>query len=152
MSGFAPPVPVPSNVLPSPEKTGAAIGTDMQMYALPDHQHPRLTSATQVTLDANGLATVVFTRSFPAEPAVDLTPIAPGGTQPVTLQVDSFVMTGANYTGCIIKGFRGQATTLAAVTVVGISVAVGAQTVTPFSAPAASGVRVSVIALMNSNP
>lgn len=145
-------IPIPADFVPPGEKTGGSVGADSVMYARADHQHPRLTSATIVTLDSNGLATVAFTRSFPVEPSVDLTPIAPGGTQPVALQVDSWVMTGADYTGCIVKGFRGQSTTLAAVTVVGISVAVGSQTVNPFSAPAASGVRVSVIALQTSTP
>lgn len=144
-------IPRPADFIPPTEKTGGAIGSDAAMYARADHQHPRITSATVVTLDSNGLATVAFTRSFPAEPSVDLTPITPGGTQPVALQVNSWVMTGADYTGCIVKGFRGQDTSLAAVQVLGISVAVGSQTITPFSAPAASGVRVSVIALMNSS-
>lgn len=150
--GSVVPPPIPADFVPSGEKTGGAIGVDAAMYARADHQHPRLTSATTGFLDSNGLATVAFTRVFPTKPSIDLTPIAPGGTQPVALQLDSWVMTGADYTGCIVKGFRGQATNLAAVQVLGISVAVGAQTITPFSAPAASGVEFSCIALQTSAP
>ena len=46
----------------------------------------------------------------------------------------------------------GVDTSLAAVTVLGISVAVGSQVISPFSAPAANGVKVSVIALATSTP
>jgi hypothetical protein len=143
------PPPMPADATPSSESRTGSVGATSDRFARADHQHPRLTSATIVTLDGSGLATATFTRSFPVEPSVDLTPIAPGGTQPVALQVDSWVMTGPDYTGCIVRGYRGAPTTLAAVSVVGISVAVGSQTVNPFSG-SASGVRVSVIALQNS--
>lgn len=118
------------------------------LFAMGDHKHPRLTSATLVTLDGSGLATATFTRTFANMPSVDLTAIVPGGTQPVALQVESWVMTGADYSGCVVRGYRGQTTSLAAVTVLGVSVAVGGQTLNAFAA--APGVMVSVIALQNS--
>lgn len=155
LAALAATVPSAETSLPSVESKDGAAGPDMTKFTAGKHSHPRLTSATIVTLDAGGLSTATFTRSFANEPSIDLTPIAPGGAQPVALQVESWVRevvsptpSGA-YVGCVVKGFRAAPTTLAAVTVATVSVAVGAQTVTPFSGPAA-GVRVSVIALQNS--
>ena len=91
---------------PSSEQTGGSAGSVAGQFAMGDHRHPRLTSVTKSTLAGDGTATVAFTRSFTTEPGLVLTPIAPGGTQPVALQVDSWVMTGADYTGCVIKGYR----------------------------------------------
>lgn len=137
-------VPAPANVAPKGEARSAATGAQSMKYALEDHQHPRLTSATIVTLDGTNTATVTFTRTFAAEPSIDLTPIAPGGTQPVILQVDSWIQDGGGlYTGCVIRGYRmntlpASLTLLTAL--VNFSVSSGS----------ASGVRVSVIALQNS--
>lgn len=155
MPSFAPPVdtsdlakksdvPAAATTAPKGEARSAGIGAQSMKYALEDHQHPRLTSATIVTLDATNTATVTFTRTFAVEPSIDLTPIAPGGTQPVILQVDSWVQDGGGlYTGCVIRGYRMNtlpATLTLLTALVNFSVSSGS----------ASGVRVSVIALQNS--
>lgn len=137
-------IPAPANTAPKSEARNAGIGAQAMKYALEDHQHPRLTSATIVTLDGANTATVNFTRTFAVEPSIDLTPIAPGGTQPVILQVDSWITDGSGlYTGCVIRGYRMNTlpATIALLTAL-ISFSV--------SSGSASGVRVSVIALQNS--
>lgn len=137
------PPPMPADSTPSSESRMGAVGSQSERYARADHQHPRLTSATTHTLDASGLATVTFTRTFATEPAVDLTPIAPGGTQPVILQVDSWIMSGGTYTGCVVKGYRLNtlpATLTLLTALVNFSISSGS----------VNGVRVSVIALQNS--
>jgi hypothetical protein len=63
-----------SDGMPKPEGGVAAPGGQKQIpYA--DHVHPRLTATGRGTLDANGLATVDFTQTFDAEPAVTVTSI-----------------------------------------------------------------------------
>lgn len=57
-------------------------------------------------LDASGLATVLFSKGFDTQPAVALAAIAPGGTQPVILSVDSWIMSGGQFTGVVVKGYR----------------------------------------------
>ncbi len=137
-------MPTPATVPPGGETTSAAVGAQANKYALEDHRHPRLTSATIVTLGAGNTATATFTRTFAVEPSIDLTAIAPGGTQPVILQVDSWVQDGNGaYTGCVIRGYRMNTlpATIALLTaLISFSVTSGS----------ASGVRVSVIALQNS--
>jgi hypothetical protein len=58
-----------SNGAPPPEANTPAPGTG-GMAARDDHKHPRLSSATVQSLDANGEAVVSFTRAFAAMPAV----------------------------------------------------------------------------------
>lgn len=140
MTAVTIPPPTPSMVTPSTELTGGSAGSDPLRFAMGDHRHPRLTSVTKSTLDGSGLATVTFTRSFATEPGVVLTAIAPGGTQPVTLQVQSWVQSGSDYTGCIIKGYRAQ--TLPAVIAL-LSALINYD----IFAGSASGVGVSVIAV-----
>lgn len=140
MPQFIPPQIKPSTTAPSSEVTGGSSGSDPRAFSMGDHRHPRLTSVTKATLDGSGLATVTFTRSFANEPGVVLTAIAPGGTQPVTLQVQSWVQTGANYTGCVVKGYRAQ--TLPAVIAL-----LSALLNYDIFAGSASGVGVSVIAV-----
>lgn len=145
-------VPVMATSIPLAEKTGGAAGAVPGEYSDAAHQHPRLTSATKVTLDASGVATATFTRSFSTEPTVDLTPIMPG--QACLMQVDGWireVMTptpSGAYVGCVVRGYKVGTQTLAAVTVLSISVAVGSQVVNLLSP--ANGVGVSVIALQSS--
>lgn len=138
------PPPMPADTAPPGESRTGAVGATSDRFARADHQHPRLTSATIVTLDGTNTATVTFTRTFAVEPSIDLTPIAPGGTQPVILQVDSWVQDGGGlYTGCVIRGYRMNtlpATLTLLTALVNFSVSSGS----------ASGVRVSVIALQNS--
>lgn len=149
MSGFSPAVPIPSNIAPASESSTPVVGTDIQMYALPDHQHPRLTSSVPLTLDANGAGVATFSRGFATEPlpAFAKMPGTPSG--PCIFDVESWIMTGALFTGANIKGYRlSGPQNLAAVTVLGISVAVGGQGITTYGP--ANGVKVSVIMLPNS--
>jgi len=139
-----------ADTAPLAEATAGAIGTQTKAQAM-NHQHPRLSSVTAGTLNASGLSgNMTFTRQFATQPGVFITAITPGGTQPIVFQVETWIMSGPNFAGCTIKGFRLQENTLAAVTVLGISVAVGGATVTPSSAPAASGVNFSLIAVAGS--
>ena len=143
MDGMFVPPPSPYISVPSGETRAGNAGTDAAMFAMGDHKHPRLTSATIVNLDGSGLATATFTRTFTTMPSVDLTPITPGGTQPVALQVDSWVMSGSDYAGCVVKGYRGSPTLL------NLGIITTGLTLNAF-AGSASGVTVSVIALQNS--
>lgn len=102
-------VPQPANSAPVAEKTSADAGAQSTRFAMEDHAHPRLSSASIVTLDASSLATVTFTRSFAAEPCAVFAAVNTGGTsQPLVVEVVSWVKTGANFTGANIKGYRGQ--------------------------------------------
>jgi len=139
---FIPP-PVPYVSIPAGESRTGASGSDPAQFAMGDHKHPRLTSATIVSLDGSGLATATFTRTFATMPSVDLTPITPGGTQPVALQVDSWVMSGSDYVGCVVKGYRGS------VTLLNLGIITTGLNLNAFGG-SASGVTVSVIALQNS--
>lgn len=140
MPSLTPAALQPAMSAPPSEVTGGAAGADALHFAMGDHRHPRLTSVTKSTLDGSGLATVTFTRSFTAEPGVVLTPIAPGGTQPVMLQVQSWVTDGGNYVGCVIKGYRGRPLPV-------VLALLSALLNYDVFAGAASGVGVSVIAV-----
>lgn len=72
-----------------------------------DHQHPRLTSSTNHTLDANGFVTVTFTRTFDTEPAINLTALG-SGTSPIPDFRAEFIKTGALWTGATIYGQRNR--------------------------------------------
>lgn len=101
-------------------------------------------------LDAQGVGSTTFSRPFASEPLPNLT-LMPGGIAgPCIFEVTSWIMTGPNYTGANIKGYKlaAPSQTLAAVSVVGISVAVGGQTITTYG-PAA-GAKVSVVMLPDS--
>lgn len=137
-------MPKPATTAPQPEKTGAAVGTQNSRFALEDHQHPRLTSTTYATLAADGTATVTFTRSFVNKPGVVLTEVDATGAQPLTCVVMGFIGTQGAYTGCTVKGFRGQ-TLPAVIALLG--------TLTNFNvfAGPASGAVVSVIAVARSD-
>ncbi len=97
-----------SDLTPVPE--GPASAGALSAGARGDHKHPRLSSATTHTLNASGEATIVFTRSFPIPPCMDFTYIELADNPPVTFKVKSWTQDGGgNYTGCIAKGYRGQA-------------------------------------------
>lgn len=96
-----------SSELPASEAVSATGGV-MAEGSRADHVHPRLTSATIATLDASGKATVTFTRSFAVEPCPILAAIATGASQPTTVEVESWVKTGALWTGAVVKGYRAQ--------------------------------------------
>ncbi len=108
MPSITGPIIQPMMNSPLSEATGGSAGASPQMFSMGDHRHPRLTSVTKSTLDGSGLATVTFTRSFANEPGVVLTPIAPGGTQPVMMQVQSWTMNAGLYVGCVVKGYRSR--------------------------------------------
>lgn len=103
-------IPVPASIPPLSEKTGAALGTQTQQFALADHQHPRLTSTTYATLDASGQATVTFSRTFLNKPGINLTEAdATGSTQPLVLRGLAWQRDGNGlYTGVTIQGQRAQ--------------------------------------------
>ena len=105
-------MPKPSTATPSSETTGGNTGTNAAKFAQEGHQHPRLTSTTYAVLDANGRATVMFTRSFMNKPGFSITEIDTNKTQPLVCVVESFIQpggVGTPYTGCVIKGYRSQA-------------------------------------------
>lgn len=137
-----------SNAAPMSEASAAQAGAT-DKASRDSHQHPRLTSATRVTLDGGGLATVAYTRTFAAKPAINLTAINPSGRQ-VMLEVVSDVMTGALYTGCTVKGSRAQL--LPALTsIILIGPLISALQNFDVLGGSASGVEVSVLAIQPSN-
>lgn len=148
------PPPSPANFVPFAEKTGGAVGSDPNQFARADHQHPRMASSTPVLLNASGAGVATFSRSFPTAPIPSFAeiPATDGATltgPPCVFRVKSWIKTGADFTGANIEGFMlSPPQGLAAVTVLGVSVAVGSQTVTTFG-PAANA-NVSVIMLPNS--
>lgn len=151
MTGLTIPPPTPGMVAPPGENTSGAVGAESTQFARADHQHPRLTSATNVLLDANGDGTVTFTRTFPvaSPPTVAFARVPPISGAPCVFDVQSWTIVGASVTGCTVKGYRlSGPQSLAAVTVLGISVAVGGQSIITYGP--ANGVSVAVIALQAS--
>lgn len=97
-----------SDQMPVTEAVAAQPGSGSRA-SRDDHRHPRLTSATVATLSASGEATVTFTRVFATQPCMDLTYVEETDNPPVILKVKSWVRDGSNnYTGCVVKGYRGQ--------------------------------------------
>lgn len=90
---------------PATEAVSPAAGA-AALASRSDHKHERLTSATVQVLDGTGAATVTFTRAFAALPAVTCLLYEATTGQPVVFKVESWVMTGANYTGCVVRGYR----------------------------------------------
>lgn len=92
---------------PISEATTAAVGAG-SAAARDDHVHPRLSSTTVQTTDTNGVATVAFTRTFPAakKPGVVLTGYDTN-SQPLMFEVTGFQTDGGgNFTGCTVKVYR----------------------------------------------
>jgi len=137
-------IPTPATTTPKSEMTGGSVGATSGQFALADHQHPRLTSTTYATLGTDGTATVTFTRTFVNKPGVVLTEVDAAGQQPLSCVVTTFTQSNGLYTGCTIKGFRGQA--LPAVIAL-----LGALTNFSVFAGPASGAVVSVIAVARSD-
>lgn len=146
-----------ADTVPKAEAKVAVPGA-MEQASRGDHTHPRLTSATNVTLDANGYATIVFTRTFTTEPVLVFGALGTG-TGPVPDFRGELVQTGALYTGVIVYGQRNRALpTLAAVNTGLLTIApliTGLNTLfasisgfAPFEA--AAGARVSVTAIQAS--
>ena len=95
------------NDAPPPEAVSAKSGAAV-LAAREDHQHPRLTSATVQALDSQGVATVMFTRSFASLPAVTCLLYESTPAQPVVFKLRGWVQDPQTntYTGCIVQGFR----------------------------------------------
>lgn len=136
-----------SNDMPISEATTATPGA-VAKATRPDHRHPRLTSVQRVTLDANGLAIVTYTRTFTAKPGVVLTAINPSG-RTVFLEVVSDTQSGGLYTGCTVKGVRSAQIAGLGSIVLLTTLITALTTYDPTGAPA-SGVEVSVIAIQPS--
>jgi hypothetical protein len=94
-----------TNNAPVAEGVAPVSGTGT-MASRDDHMHPRLSSATVSSLDANAKATVTFTRSFTSTPCVQCLLVEAADGQPVIFKVESWVMTGPLFTGCVLKGYR----------------------------------------------
>lgn len=101
------PMPVPGDATPKSEATTGKPGA-VSPYARADHEHPRLTSAGSVVLDANGDATVTFTRTFSAPPNMHYSYEEASNGQPIIIKRMGWVMTGGLYTGVTIHGYRLQ--------------------------------------------
>lgn len=125
-----------------------------------DHQHPRLTSATNHTLDANGFTTVTFTREFLTEPAITMNGLG-SGTGPVPDFRADFIITNGKWTGATVYGQRARSLPTLAPLNSGllslVSSLIGA--LNPLLASLsgfapyenAAGARVSVVAIQNSS-
>jgi len=156
-------MPKPATTAPLSEKTGAAVGQEDTRFAKEDHQHPRLTSTNYATLDANGMATVAFTRSFANKPGVNMTETdVAANAQPLVLRVQSWVQDGQGvYTGCVIRGSRAQVLptlnplsgllTLVSGVVTGVNGLVAQLTGYNIFGGSAAGASVSVIAVARSD-
>lgn len=139
---------MPGDFVPPSEGAGA-VGADSLMFARADHQHPRITSSVPLTLDSNGQGVATFSRSFPTEPLPAFAQMPGGAAGPCIFEVESWIPASPPYTGANVRGYRLSAPqNLTAVTVLGVSVAIGGQTITTYGP--ANGVKVSVIMLPNS--
>lgn len=95
-----------SNDLPAPEKTDPVSGSADQ-GARSDHVHPRPSSATIQSLGTDGVAQVMFTRSFSGLPAVTCLLYEASAGQPVVFKVRDWVQdANGAYVGCNIQGCR----------------------------------------------
>jgi len=102
-----------SDTPPIAEATTPAAGAGPKASRY-DHLHPRLSSAQSGTLDGNGQATVIFTRTFTAKPAVTVLAVE-DDTNPVPrfkvrrwLKADGSAWVSGPYGGCVIYGDRAR--------------------------------------------
>lgn len=102
-------LPRPANTPPSSEALAGVAGADTD-YARADHQHPRLTSTTYATLNAQGQATVTFSRTFVNKPGLNLAETdATIAMQPLVLRGLAWVTDAqGRYVGVTIQGSRAQ--------------------------------------------
>jgi hypothetical protein len=100
-------IPPFATTMPKPEGGSAAPGST-DAITRPDHVHPRLTATGKGTLDTNGLATVVFTQVFDAEPGVTVTSVdVKAGGKPVPRFDVTFAKDAqGRFTGCSVYGER----------------------------------------------
>lgn len=123
-------VPQPATSAPKSEATGAAIGSTPSQFAMPDHQHPRLTSVVVGSVAVSNTATVQFTRAFTAEPGIDYQELPPSGNtttpdasdtaanaQPTSCKVIAWTKgptaalpnaAASDFTGCMVRIWRSQ--------------------------------------------
>lgn len=110
-----PPVAL-GTVIPSLEVNGGSAGS-ANTAAESDHAHPRVTSVTTHVSDANGDATITFTRIFPpfvngslpTWPGTDLSYLEAADNPPIVWKLKSWITDGGgNYTGCVVKLYRSQ--------------------------------------------
>lgn len=157
-------IPQPATAKPRSEMTGGALGEVPTRYALEDHQHPRLTSTTYVTLGSNQQATATFSRSFVNKPGLNMTEVdAVASSQPLVLRGMAWVQDANGlYIGVTISGSRAQILpTIAPVSSSLIAIAttiaaVNTNVVTPLAkfdvfGGNAAGATVSVIAVARSD-
>jgi hypothetical protein len=110
-SGFATSVTIEqlrailTNTPPAAEGVAPVVGAGSSA-SRDDHIHPRLSSATVSSLDSTAHATVMFTRTFTTTPCVQCLLVETPDGQPVIFKVESWVMNGALYSGCVLKGYR----------------------------------------------
>lgn len=146
MSGAA--FTTPMADIPPLSESGTAAAGGMPMATRADHQHQRLTSAINTTLDANGLATIEFTRTFDAEPVIVFGALG-AGTGPVPDFRADLIKTGAFWTGATIYGQRARPLpSLGGILLIGPLIA-ALSGYTPYEA--AAGAKVSVTAIKASN-
>lgn len=153
-------VPQPATVIPAREAIGGGMGTSDKKFAMEDHQHPRLSSATYATLNASGQAAITFSRTFTNKPGLVLNETdAAANSQPLVLRGLAWTMDAQNrYTGVTIQGMRAQqlpalspvAGLLTAV-IGGINTALTALTGFNVFGGTASGATISVIAIGRSD-
>lgn len=143
------PPPGMATYTPLGESRIGAAGDDPATFSDGKHQHPRMSSSTPVTLDGTGSGTVTFSRSFPTEPLPAFARMPGGTTGPSIFEVESWVMSGSDYVGANVKGYRlSPPVTQTAATVLGISLVISGQPIVTYGP--ASGAKVSVIMLPNS--
>lgn len=145
------PSPTPlATTAPVSESTIPVIGS-VEAAARSDHQHPRLTSTTMVTLDANNEAVVTFTRTFSKKPGLAITFEESVDGMPISFKVKTWATDGSgNYTGCVIKGYRATLLpTLSGIILIGPLIS--ALSNLNIFGGSAQGISVSVIAVQQSS-
>lgn len=145
---IAAPVLTIAPVTPPQESTAGAPGA-AGMASDSSHTHPSISSRHRVALNSSSVATVTYARKFSTKPVIVLTAINPSG-RPVQLEVTSDIMTGADYTGCTIKGYRSQLLPgLSGILLIGPLIS--ALSAFDVLGGSAANVEVSVVAFMPSN-
>lgn len=126
-----------SDMPPNPEASTPAAGVG-DKASRESHSHPTISSRTKHTLDSNGLATCMFTRSFPVEPVIGYPLYTETGSgQPVMFRRESWVMSGPNFVGVVIRGLRLQVLPGVSLNLLGFNVSGGS----------AAGISFDLIAL-----
>ena len=88
-------VPLPANVVPPSEASGAATGAQVGRYALEDHIHQRISRVAVVTSDATGNWSASWS-SMPLATTPAIFPVAANtGNQPIVCNVATRTTTGA---------------------------------------------------------